>query len=276
MRNRLSVERIKERLKTKVLGKEIIYFKEIRSTQTEAKKLAKQGSPEGTMVIAEKQKKGKGRLERRWYSPEGGLWFSLILRPKIAPSFVYQLTLLTSLAIAETIGRTTPPLKFEDIKIKWPNDVLIRKDEKFKKVCGILTETSVSKGYPEWVVTGIGININNPIPKSLEDKAISLAEIGKYIDREKILLTLLPVLEKKYLSFQKQGFEPFSDDYRQRSFILGKQVSINTGSEKINGFVKDIDFEGKLILQLRDSEIGDPAKAVIRKIATGEIGKVAG
>ncbi|MEM3366130.1 MAG: biotin--[acetyl-CoA-carboxylase] ligase, partial [Candidatus Methanomethyliaceae archaeon] len=145
---------IKVRLKTRLFGKEIITLDSIESTQIYMGKLAEKGAPEGTVVIALEQTRGKGRMNRVWSSPRGGLWFSLLLRPSMPPKELHKLTLLFGVAIVTA-------LKTFGIKasLKWPNDVLIDQ----RKVCGILLEASTETDRVDYIIAGIGINVNTSL-----------------------------------------------------------------------------------------------------------------
>jgi BirA family biotin operon repressor/biotin-[acetyl-CoA-carboxylase] ligase len=147
---------VKKGLKTKFMGKDIHYFKEVDSTNDVAKYLAENGAEEGTVVVAEIQNRGKGRRGKTWISPPGGVWMSIILRPDIPTSKAPQLTLVTGVAVAETLKKE---LKL-DVGIKWPNDILIGN----KKVCGILTEVNASVNKVNYVIVGIGIDMNVDVP----------------------------------------------------------------------------------------------------------------
>ncbi len=157
---------IEKGLKTKILGKKIYHFKEIGSTNDFATELARKGIGEGAIVIAETQTKGKGRLGREWSSPFGGLWLSIILKPKILPTQAPRMTVIAALGAAKTIKK----LYSLDAFIKWPNDVLIRSQisdirYQMKKVCGILTEMGAEQDTVNYVVIGIGANLNVDIKK---------------------------------------------------------------------------------------------------------------
>ena len=147
-------------LNTEVIGKKIVYFEKIDSTNIYAKKLAKEGVSEGCVVVAGIQEKGRGRKDRIWSSPEGGLWFSVILYPRIPPQNAMIITMAASVSVVEAI------IKHTNLKpvIKWPNDVLVRG----KKICGILTELDAEMDWINYVVIGIGININNSFSKEFK------------------------------------------------------------------------------------------------------------
>ena len=180
-------EKIKEQLRTDFVGREIKYFAEITSTNEVAKELASRGAEEGTVVLAETQTQGKGRLGRRWLSPKGGVWFSVILRPRISAKYSYQLTFMTAVAVAKTIRK----LFKLNAEIKWPNDVLVNE----RKVCGILTETSTRGDAIDFAVVGIGVNANVDLasfPKNLRASVTSLeAEVKGEVEREGLLCALL-------------------------------------------------------------------------------------
>ena len=147
---------VKKGLKTEFIGHDIHYFKEVDSTNDVAKYLAEEGAEEGTIVVAEIQNRGKGRRGKTWISPPGGVWMSIILRPDIPPFNAPQLTLVTGVAVAETLKKECDL----DVGIKWPNDILIGN----KKVCGILTEVNASIEKVNYVVVGIGIDMNVDVP----------------------------------------------------------------------------------------------------------------
>jgi BirA family biotin operon repressor/biotin-[acetyl-CoA-carboxylase] ligase len=184
----------KDKLKTDFIGQEIHYFPTVTSTNDVAKELATKGAREGTVVIAETQSRGRGRLGRKWVSPKGGLWFSIILRPEMNPKDALKLTLMASAVVAKVI-KDMFKLKTE---IKHPNDVVING----KKVCGILTEIRTKGDMLDFVVIGIGINANinlDSFPKYLRKSLTSLKEeLKEDVDRERFLHTLLEELEEWY------------------------------------------------------------------------------
>ena len=196
----MDIAQIKKNLKTKMIGREICYYKEIGSTNDEAKRLAKLDAEEGTVVIAENQTHGKGRLGRRWDSKEGeSLTFSVIVKPHISSSKRFPITLLGALSAVRTIRLQTDL----QVKVKWPNDIVIEG----KKVGGVLSEASQSKKGPDSIIIGIGINVNNAdFPPRLRDKASSLKlEGGKGISREKLFQGILEEFENLYFLFLSQG-----------------------------------------------------------------------
>jgi BirA family biotin operon repressor/biotin-[acetyl-CoA-carboxylase] ligase len=172
----------KKNLKTKYLGKDLIYFNSIASTNDTAFKIAKENTSNGTIILAETQTSGRGRGIKKWLSPYGGLWFSIIIKPKIRPLKISLITLLTGLSVAETIKK----MLNLDAKIKWPNDVLIDN----LKVAGILCESEIIKDIIKYLVIGIGINLNldEEDLKSLDVKATSCKiELQNEVNREQFL-----------------------------------------------------------------------------------------
>ncbi|MDD5687175.1 MAG: biotin--[acetyl-CoA-carboxylase] ligase [Elusimicrobia bacterium] len=205
---------IVKKLNTKYFGKNIIWFSEIDSTQDYAKKIAKK-SVTGTIIVSEKQLNGRGQFERGWDSGKGGLYFSIILKPVILdkPQKIQLLTYKMALAIIDVFKNTCSVTRMKNKRyscfIKPPNDIMIKIDtgkvkKEHKKIAGILTESSISKSNAEWVVIGVGININNKIPKSLKNIAISMKEIT----RKK--WTIINILNRIIKNFENYHFR-FTD-----------------------------------------------------------------
>ena len=185
---------IRAGLDTEVFGMgEIIHFRETDSTNARAKELAVQGAPEGTLIVSESQTEGRGRKGRAWFSPsEAGIYVSLILRPNIPPSEAPRITFLTAVSAVEALLALTSL----EVTIKWPNDILV----KGKKIAGILTEISAEMDAIDYVVVGLGMNVNNPhLPDDIEDKATSVfIETGKRFHKVKIVREYLRQQEKYY------------------------------------------------------------------------------
>lgn len=239
-------ETIKKYLQTKTFGQKIFYSEETKSTNIDAKNLAKENASSGSLVIAETQGAGRGRLERKFFSPKGkGLWFSLILRPKFDIKDAPKCTLLAAVAVAaamEEIG-----VKPE---IKWPNDIM-RGD---KKLVGILTElvTLGAKDYA--VIVGIGVNVNfaeEDFHEDIKNIATSLAIIkGENIERAKFLGRILCYFEKLYEKAETEGFGEVLNLWRKYSATLNKNIRvINAGdNSEITGRAVDIDESGALMV----------------------------
>jgi len=242
-------EEILSGLKTTLFGKNIHYFDEAGSSNDIAKKMA-ETAEEGTMVVVEQQTGGRGRLGRQWASPKGGIWFSIILKPRIALGAASRLTLTFGLSVAKTLRQ----FGF-DAKIKWPNDVLVSG----KKVSGILTEVEAEIDTVEYVVIGIGINANmslKDIPDELRENSTTLRdESGKSIDRVEFLQELLFEMEQEYIRFSTQPFSEIMNEIIALSDTIGKSVTVNMPNRIVEGVVVGISRTGALLLKKSDGEI---------------------
>jgi BirA family biotin operon repressor/biotin-[acetyl-CoA-carboxylase] ligase len=226
------------------LEQKIYYFPEIGSTMDAARELAKRGAREGTIVIAEVQTRGRGRLSREWLSPEGGIYFTLVLRPSISPAYAPRINLIASIAVAATI-RKLFGLKAE---LKWPNDVLIEG----KKVCGILAEMDAEMDAVNFVNVGIGINANTSIPQ-FEKTVTSLKNVlGREISRKEFLSALLTEIEGQRPLLIKSDL---LQEWRKLSVTLDKDVKIVAPGEVIVGRAIDIDTTGALIVKEKDGSL---------------------
>ena len=240
---------IKAGLKTGVIGKNIQYFKETESTNIIAREIAN-SVEEGTVVIAESQTQGRGRLGRKWLSPEGGIWLSIILKPRIQPLYASRITLLAGVAVAKTIRSLGLPAK-----IKWPNDVLING----KKVCGILTEIEAEIDIIDYCVVGIGIDANvdtESFPEDFRESSTSLKkELGNSINRIEFVQKLLLEFEALYLKFQHDEFSSILEEWRDMSATIGEWVKITTQTRTIYGEAIGVDNEGALILETGEGQL---------------------
>jgi BirA family transcriptional regulator, biotin operon repressor / biotin---[acetyl-CoA-carboxylase] ligase len=220
------------------------YFPEIDSTMDAARELAKKGAREGTIVIAEAQSRGRGRLSREWLSPKGGIYFTIVLRPSISPAYAPRINLMASVAVATTV-RKLFGLKAE---LKWPNDVLIGG----KKVCGILAEMDAELDVINFVNVGIGINANTLIPR-FEETATSLKdELGREISRKEFLSALLAEIERQRPLLMESDL---LEEWRRLSGTLNKDVRILSPAEVIAGQAIDIDTTGALIIRERNGSL---------------------
>jgi BirA family biotin operon repressor/biotin-[acetyl-CoA-carboxylase] ligase len=236
---------IKGRLETKIMGKEILSYRSLSSTNQLGFRLAEGGVGEGTLIVADEQTKGRGRMGRSWHSPPRmGLWMSLVLRPDVPPFKAPGLSICAGLALAQTIRKLTGL----DAKIKWPNDCLIND----RKVGGILLELSAELDRANFVIVGIGVNVNQlprDFPKSLSSVATSLRmERGEEIPRVELLISFLQSFESIYLDFKKSGLAPQRRLIKEYSSLLGKKVEVKFGKEKIEGLAEDIDENGSLVI----------------------------
>ena len=229
-------------LKTKIFGKNIISHDSLSSTMDVAFRSGVEGAQEGTVVCAETQTKGRGRLGRNWTSPKGkGIYMSIILRPSLPPTDVARLTLLGAVAVAEAIQKACGILP----KIKWPNDLLINN----RKVAGILTEMSAEMDRVRFVVLGVGINVNTSI-SLLPSNATSLkVESGKTISRVLLVQAILSSLEFWYESLKTDGFEPVIAQWKELSLTLGQRVQVIDPSGSVEGEAVDLDEHGGLIIR---------------------------
>ncbi|OQX92919.1 MAG: biotin--[acetyl-CoA-carboxylase] ligase [candidate division Zixibacteria bacterium 4484_95] len=226
----------------------IFSYETIGSTNKTAHYFAKTGLPEGTLIIANTQSKGRGRLGRKWHSPAGkGLYFSLILRPKLPPDKTPGLSLTAGLAIIRAIY-TTLNLKTQ---MKWPNDILYNR----RKLAGILIELAAELDRVEYVVVGIGINVNHikkDFPRPLHRTATSLKIITKKeVSRISLLQNILVQFEKLYGNFCRHGFKYIASELNQHSAVLGKRVTLSLGKKKITGKVIGFDDNGGLLIKNR-------------------------
>lgn len=249
---------IKKGLKTQFLGKNIHFFKEVDSTNDVARELADEGAAEGTIVVAESQRSGKGRRGKRWISPSGGVWMTIILRPDIEPSRAPQLTLVTGVAVAETLDQECGL----NIGIKWPNDILIGD----KKVSGILTEVKTKNGNVDYVLVGIGIDLNLDIssfPPDLRGGATSLkAELDREIRGAELVQRFLQRFEILYAQFNAGDFREILRQWRKLSSTIGKYVEVHKKGRTVYGEAVGVNKDGKLILELEDG--------TLRKVISGE------
>lgn len=245
--NVITANEVKEDLLTKCMGQEVVYLEVVDSTNNEAKKLAREGAKEGTLVIADEQQGGKGRLGRTWSSPpKEGIWMSLILRPEILPSEASQLTLIAGANMCEAIKKETGL----DAKIKWPNDIVVNG----KKVCGILTEMSAQVEGIDYVVVGIGVNVNmKAFPEDLPYASSLAIEGGKTYGRKQIVRSFLEGFEKDYESYMKKPNLSFiKERYEQNCITLHKTVKLISRDEEIVAYALQINEEGALIVEMED------------------------
>jgi len=237
-------QEIQPKLRTQLVGKNMIHFDDIPSSNNEAKKIAREGAPDGTVVVAEAQSTGKGRLSRGWYSPaQKGIWFSVIFRPDFLPQEAPKCTLMAAVAVA----RAMKDMRFP-VGIKWPNDILCEG----KKLVGILTEMSAEMERVNYVVIGTGINVNlspEDFPEEVRDIATSLSIIrGKKVDRTELFIRILEAFDELYLNVEKSGFGAVLDEWRQYSVTLGQEVNVIGVKETFAGTAADIDEDGALLI----------------------------
>ncbi|MDO5850017.1 MAG: biotin--[acetyl-CoA-carboxylase] ligase [Methanobacteriaceae archaeon] len=255
--DKINSKSIKEYLKTnnvensKIIEKPIYCFSKVTSTNTIAKFLAENNAEDGTVVIAETQTKARGRSAKKWESPKGGIWLSIILKPQINLSKSPIITLFTGVAVAKTLKSFGV-----DAKIKWPNDVLING----KKISGILTESNTTSSDINYIIVGVGIDTNLKIDdfkdKELKNRITTLnEELGKNIDENEFIAKFLIEFEEIYNLYKKEDFENTLNDWRTLSDTIGKNVKIIQTNEEKYGYAIDINNNGNLIIKKENGEL---------------------
>lgn len=230
-------------LGTEIVGRRVHHYDAVPSTMDIAFQLGVEDEPEGTVVCAETQTRGRGRMERRWSSPKGkGIYFSLLLRPDLLPTDAAKMTLLSAVAVCEALREFCGP----DVHIKWPNDLLANG----LKLAGILTELSAEMDRVRFIVIGLGLNVNSS-PRQLPEQATSLKQLtGRAVDRIAVMRTVLRRIDHWYLVLRGQGFDPVIQRWRELSSTLGQKVSIGD----ITGTAVDLDEHGGLIIENKDGQ----------------------
>jgi BirA family biotin operon repressor/biotin-[acetyl-CoA-carboxylase] ligase len=250
----LDPELIRKGLETEFVGKDLRYFREVRSTNETAREIAA-NCRNGTVVLAEVQTKGRGRLSRLWHSPSGGVWMSLVLKPEIPLVQAYWINMAASVAIARTM------LRLYGIKagIKWPNDLFV----KDRKLGGILMEVSAETDRLEHVVVGLGINANVDVNNFPSDwNATSLSrEVGSRVSRTKLIQTLLMEMENTY---KRMGSLDTYSEWRDLSVTLGRRVRVTSSQGDLEGQAVRLSVDGALEIELA----GEPGE--IRRIVAGD------
>jgi BirA family transcriptional regulator, biotin operon repressor / biotin---[acetyl-CoA-carboxylase] ligase len=220
------------------------FFREpvLASTQEAAKARALRAAPEGTLVAADRQTAGRGRLGRRWESPAGGLWFSLLLRPSFPPSRMPGLVLVAALDLALEL-RARWRLA---ARVKWPNDVWVGR----RKVAGLLADMSSEMDRVQWAVLGVGVNVNNPAPPGTRTPAVSVKEcLKKAVSRRDLLAGWMDRFQKSYHAYQRHGFAPFRKSFERASLLQGRHVAVEAAAGRLSGRVLGVDDLGHLRLK---------------------------
>lgn len=242
----ISKEIIMEGLETRLIGKTVVYYSSVTSTNDVARDQAKKGAEEGTVIIADEQIAGKGRLKRNWMTPAGNIALSVILYPDI--SMLPSLIMITSLAVVRGIEAAT------GLKpgIKWPNDVLVDG----KKVCGILIENDLQGNRVNHTIIGIGININikqEDIPGIHYPVTSLSAESGRAVSRAGVIRCLLVEMEKLYLTLSEGG--TVFEEWRDNLVTLGKKVRVTWGETVYEGVAESVAADGSLVLRTKDDKL---------------------
>jgi len=243
----ISPDSLRQRLRTKFVGQNILYYPVTSSTMDVARQAAMEGAAEGTIVIADQQTAGRGRLGRKWLSPpKSSILLSIILYPKLDE--LPRLNMVACLAVARSIERVTA-LK---PSIKWPNDVLIGG----RKVSGILMESDVQGERVNYAIVGLALNVNldpSSIPE-ISETATSLKEmLGREVSRPEVLESLLAEFEELYRAMRRG--EPIDEEWRRRLETLGKEVTVRCGQDVREGYAESVDQDGNLLLRLPDGSL---------------------
>ncbi len=244
--NVMNQSELVKHLDTVFLGRNTLFLNETDSTNIQAFRLADQGAVHGTVVVAESQTMGKGRLSRKWFTdPGNGLAVSMILRPQIQPILAPRLTLVTAVALSEVLDS----IGLNSYMIKWPNDILINN----KKAAGILSEMKANIDYVEFVIIGMGININtdtSTLPDEIRDIACSISEeLDSEVSRVKFLADFLNSFERCYDRFLSGDFAGILEKWIKKSGILNKQIKVTILEKEIFGTVTSVNEDGNLILE---------------------------
>lgn len=258
----LSIEVIRRYLSTEVVGRQIYLFGEVASTNEVLRHLSKAGAREGTVVLAEGQSAGRGRLGKSWFSPSGvNLYASVLFRPAIGPEAAPVFSFIASLGLAGAIGALGLPAA-----IKWPNDTLVGR----RKVAGVLAEVATSGDRLDYVILGVGVNLNVERSRLLEalgeagHAAASLRELlGKEVERNLFAARFFNSLDEWFRVYRDQGSAPVLKAWRERDILTGRRVQVREGQAAFDGRVLGVHTDGQLVVE--------DSKGVTRKVAAGEV-----
>lgn len=241
---------IQDILKTRWLGQNYLYFDQVDSTNNKAYEAAENKAPMGTVIAAGTQTQGRGRRGRQWQSPIGdGLWFSLILRPALAPKEAMALTLVTAVGICRGLDH----YQGLGAAIKWPNDIWVDQ----RKLCGILSEMKAEDNKVQYVVIGIGINIRtSAIQGETAAEAVGMEEVlAQAVDTRELLCHVLKGLEDAYDAYFKGESQALREEWEERSFLINREVDVITTNGQITGTVLGLTEEGFLRVMTSDKKV---------------------
>ena len=244
------MDSLASRLTTLWLGRELHQHQALPSTNTEAMDLAAKGAQHGAVVVTDQQTSGRGRQGRTWHSPpDENLYFSVVLRPDIAPADAPPLSLATAVGLARGVTPFLPTAP----TLKWPNDLLVQG----RKLCGILVEMSASARGINHVVVGVGLNVNvTEFPEELTGQATSLRlETGKPLHREQVLASVLNELEPWFQLLFDQGAAPIIQAWEEQTDWLGRRVTVSRPGRAVRGVAVGLDMTGGLRLRLDDGTV---------------------
>jgi BirA family biotin operon repressor/biotin-[acetyl-CoA-carboxylase] ligase len=259
--DQLDIPRIQSVLNTHTFGRHLRILPGTDSTNDVAKKAARQGAPEGTVILADEQTAGRGRLGRRWVAPPGTcLLCSIVFRIDILPTQAQWLTMLCALAASDAVAQVAGL----HVSLKWPNDLIIQSSSPpsgtrtpgWRKLAGVLTETEVYGDELRFVVVGIGINVNvdhNLLPTLAPDATSILAETGRKTDRTTLLATLLERVETRHAQLQT-GQSPYAE-WSGRLSTLGQEIQVSTADGSLTGVAESVDKDGALLLRSPDGKL---------------------
>jgi BirA family biotin operon repressor/biotin-[acetyl-CoA-carboxylase] ligase len=238
----LDADIIRFGLETKWLGRDLCCFQEISSTNELAKEVAHK-SENGTVILAMIQTQGRGRLSRPWISPPGGIWMSLILKPKMPLSNIHQINMAVSVAVTKSIQT----LYGLEAGIKWPNDILINE----RKVCGILMEVSAEVDRLDYAVVGLGINANVDVSGFPDEwKSTSIGhQLGRVVSRTELIQKILQEVEAAY---ERMNSTEIYEEWRRRSITIGRRVRITSITGDLIGVAEDLLKDGALCLKTKE------------------------
>lgn len=247
----LSLSEIQSRIKTKMAGRHLLYFDVIGSTNIEAKKQAENNAPEGLLVVADKQEAGRGRRGRSWESPAGAnIFMTILLRPAYSPVKAPMVTLVMAVSAAQAIADVTDL----DVRIKWPNDIVVNK----KKVVGILTELTMETDYIQYLVCGVGINVNQTeFPEAIQATATSLyLEGGRRINRAGLIEKVMEHFEENYEIFCKtEDMSGLIETYNELLVNNEAQVRVLDPKGEYDGLSHGINELGELMVEKQDGSM---------------------
>ena len=249
--SRLDSEKIKNNLNSVRLGSEILVFDAVSSTNDLAKQYLEEGATEGLVLMSESQTSGRGRMGRSWVSSPGiGIYMSAILKPRIQPQRLPQLTLVAGLAAVQAINEFTK----HKAQLKWPNDILLNG----KKLCGILCEYHPITNGEAGVIVGIGVNANHSpadFPDDLRPSATSLGiETGNPVDRQALASALIRHLDREYDAFLRDGAPAIISQWTENSDMFGKKIAVTRGGSVIHGTALGLDPQGRLLIRTQQGE----------------------
>lgn len=245
--NMIDYEKVMDDFKCDNIGKKLIILKSTDSTNNELKRLAALDEESGTVVVSEVQTSGRGRFGRQWESDKGGLYFSFLLRTDLPPSNIASITLAAGYAVCLAVREYTGL----DARIKWPNDIIVEN----RKICGILTEMAAQSDRLDYIITGIGINVNNTVfHDEIKNKASSVfLETNQNTDKSDFFRTVLTYLDRVISSFLISISIDDMDNFKKLCATLGREVSVKRGESILTGTAKDITPFGELVIETKDS-----------------------